>query len=209
MSFLNESLPLDAQAWSERIIPSLAERGQGLARNPVQSALERLSVSADLEDLMFVCNEIEKYETRSEKTTEVQCAARRLTVYRVAAGDITAWPLLRDDLVSRGRTLTTESEELWEVTSTLLGLIRNINRPQWTSGRRDRSLGDFRAEGSSVLSRFIRSARVREDNGDKNSDLKEAAASPTDKAPVPNAVGPSFRILEMRPQKPKLDLALL
>ena len=141
---------------------------------------------------MFVCDEIKKYETRSEKTSEVQCAARRLTIYRVAAGDVTAWPLLRDDLVSMSRTLTTESEELWEVASTLLGLIRNINRPQWTSGRRDHSLGDFRAEGSSVLFRFIRSARVREDNGDKNSEIKEAAASPTDQAPVPNAVGPSI-----------------
>ena len=29
MLFLNESLSHDAQAWSERIIPSLSEKGQG------------------------------------------------------------------------------------------------------------------------------------------------------------------------------------
>ena len=192
MSFLNESLSHDAQAWSERIIPSLAEKGQGLARNPVQNALERLSVSADLEDLRFVCDEIEKYETKTEKTAEVQCAARRLTVYRVAGGDVTAWPLLREDLASRMCTLTSESEELLEVTSTLIGLMRNIDRPQWKSTRREHSLGDFRAEGSSVLFRFIRSVRVREEKGDKNSAVKEATASPKDKAPRPNAVGPSI-----------------
>ena len=42
MEFSNESWTYDAQWWSEQIIPSLAEKGQQLARNPVQTALERL-----------------------------------------------------------------------------------------------------------------------------------------------------------------------
>ena len=66
MSFLNGSLPHDAQAWSERIIPSLAGKGQEALRDPVRFALERLTVSASREDLKFVCDEIEKYKTTSK-----------------------------------------------------------------------------------------------------------------------------------------------
>ena len=68
----------------------------------------------------------------------------------------------------------------------------NIDRPQWKSGRRAHSLGEFLADGSSMLFRLMRSARAREEKGSKNSKVKEAAESPTDKATVPNAVGPSI-----------------
>jgi hypothetical protein len=108
MAFFNESLAHDVQEWSERTIPSLADKGQPLARNPVQTALGGLSVSTSLKDLKFVCAELKKYETTSEKTAEVQCAIRRLTFYRAVSGDVTALPLLCEDLVTMIRKLTSE-----------------------------------------------------------------------------------------------------
>jgi SpoVK/Ycf46/Vps4 family AAA+-type ATPase len=194
MSFLNESLPHDAQTWSERIIPSLSEKSRGSERNPVQTALERLSVSASIEDLKYVCDEVRKYETTSEKTADLQCAVRRLTAYRVASGDITAWPLLCEDLVLRIRRLAREPEEFFEVVSTLFGLMLNNDRLQWNRDRHAHSLGDFRTDGASMLFRLMKSARVQEEKGDNNSEVKNSTASPADNAPEPNIAGHSILV---------------
>jgi AAA domain (dynein-related subfamily) len=194
MSFLNESLPHDAQTWSERIIPCLSQQGQGLERNSVQTALERLSVSVSIENLTFACDEVKKFEATPEKALDVQCAARRLPVYRVAGGDVTAWPLLCEDLVSRIRKLPRDSDELFEVASTLFGLMLNNDRLPWKGGRHAHSLGDFLTDGASMLFRLIKSARVREEKGDGNSEVKDSTASLTDEAPEPNIPGHSILV---------------
>jgi hypothetical protein len=210
MSFLNQSLARDAQAWSERIIPSLAEKGQDGARNPVQTALERLSVSASVEDLRFVCDEIEKHVQASEKFAELRSAARRLTIYRVAAGDDTAWPLLCEDLVSRMRTLPRESAELWPVSSALFRLILNMKGPEWQTRSRAHSLDDFVTDGSSMLFRLMRLAGSWEEKGAKKSEVEKTSA--VDVPPVPSAVGPSivvFSLSGMRPRRTKVNLVPL
>jgi hypothetical protein len=189
MSFLNESLPHDAQVWSERIIPPLSEKGQSSERNRVQTALGRLSVSTGIEDLEFVYDELEKYETNSKKLLEVKYAARRLTVYRVAAGDVTAWPLLCDDLASRLRDLTIESAEYWAVSLILLGLI---HLPHWLRDSGVYSLGDFLTDGADMLSRLMRLADLWGEKKAKKSEIREFASSPADTAPVPDVVGPSI-----------------
>jgi hypothetical protein len=188
MSFLNESLRHDVQAWSERIVSSLSEKGQGPERNQMQTALERLSVSASIESLKFVYEELEKYETNSRKLLEGSVASR-LTVYRVAAGDLTAWPLLCHDLASRLRDLTIESAEYWAVSLILLGLI---HRPHWLRDSGVYSLGDFLIDGADVLSRLMRSADLWGEKKVRKSEVREFAESPTDTAPVPNVVGPSI-----------------
>jgi hypothetical protein len=212
MSFLNESLPHDAQVWSERIIPSLAEKGQGLDRNPVQTALERLSVSSSIEDLKFVCDEIEKCETKLKRLLEIKCVANRLTVYRVGAGDLTAWPALCEDLALRIHRITSEAE-LWEVASTLLGLMLNMGKSQRLGDSRGHSLGNFLADGASILFRLMRSAGVREEKVAKNSGVKESTESPTEKPSVSDAVGPSIVVFshignETAENKNKFSVAL-
>ena len=153
MSFLNESLACDAQTWSERVIPCLAEKASKLTRSALQIALERLTVSACLQDLTLVYAETAKYETSSDLFAEVQRAARRLVVYRVAGGDISARSLLCEDLISRIRKLPHESAELWAISSTLLGLMLNMNRRKLIDGSQRHSLGDFFSDGESMLFR--------------------------------------------------------
>jgi ATPase family associated with various cellular activities (AAA) len=188
MSFLNESLRHDVQAWSERIIPTLSEKGQSSERNRVQTALERLSVSASIEDLKFAYEELEKHETNSKKLLEGSVASR-LSVYRVAAGDETAWPLLCDDLASRLRDLTSESAEYWAVSLILLGLM---HLPHWLRDSGVYSLGDFLIDGADVLSRLMRSADLWGEKKAKKSEVREFAESPADTAPMPNVAGPSI-----------------
>ena len=213
MSFLNELLPYDARAWSKRIVSSLSEKGQGLERNPVQTALERLSVSASLEDLRFVCSEIEKYETQPATIADVQCAARRLTVYRVAAGDVTAWPLLCDDLVARLRWLTIESAELWAVSAVLLGSMLDRDEPQWLSGSSASALGDFLTDGSAMLHRLMRSARLWEEKGAKKPEVNGFSVSPAGTTSAPNSGDPSIVVFshignETAENKSKFSAAL-
>ena len=188
MSFLNASLPNDAQVFSERISLFLSEKGQGPERNQVQIALGRLSVSASIEDLRFVYEELEKYQTNSKKMLHAKCAARRLTVYRVAAGDATAWPLLCDDLVSRRRELTIKSAEYWPVSMILLGLM---DLPHWLRDSGVYSLNDFLTDGSEMLSRLIRSADLWGEKKVKKSE-DGFVESPMDMDPVPDVVGPSI-----------------
>jgi len=192
MSFLNGSLPHDAQAWSERIIPSLAGKGREVPRDPVRIALERLTVSTSLEDLKFVCDEIEKCEATSEKSFEFQCAARRLTVYRVSGGDVSARSLLCEDLVSRIRRLPYESAELWAISSTLLGLTLNMDRPQSLSGSHTHSLGDFFCDGKSMLSRLQRSSSLWEEKAPSGTESEVSMKNPANEAPVPNPDGSSI-----------------
>jgi hypothetical protein len=189
MPFSNESLSHDAQVWSERIIPSLSEKGQGVERNQVQTVLGRLSVSASIEDLKFVYEELKKYETNSKKLLEVKRAARRLSVYRVAAGDDSAWPLLCDDLVTRIRGLKIESAEHWTVSLILLGLM---HLPHWLRNAGVYSLGDFLIDGADMLSRLMRSADLWGEKKTKKSEVRESTPIPADTAPVPNVVGPSI-----------------
>ena len=189
MSFLNASLPNDAQVFSERISLFLSEKGQGPERNQVQIALGRLSVSASIEDLRFVYEELEKYQTNSKKMLHAKCAARRLTVYRVAAGDATAWPLLCDDLVSRLSELTIESAEYWSVSMILLGLM---HLPQWLRGSGVYSLGDFLTDGKEMLSHLMQSAELWGEKKDKKSKVGEFEENPESMAQVPDVVGPSI-----------------
>ena len=192
MSFLNGSLRHDAQAWSERIIPSLAGQGQEAPRDPVRIALERLTVSVSLEDLKFVCDEIEKCEATSEKFFEIQCAARRLVVYRVAGGDVSARSLLCEDLVSRIRRLPYESAELWAVSSTLLGLMLNMDSPQPLNGIRTHSLGTFIRDGESMLFRLQRSSSLWEEKAPKETEREVPMKNPANDVPVPNPDGSSI-----------------
>ena len=112
MPFLNDSMPHDVKAWSERAIPRLAERGQKVRRNSLQIAIEHLRVRSSLEDLKFVYNEIMGYDISSHMSTEIEHAARRLVFYRVFSGDESASPLLFRDLMFKIRSLTYESAGL-------------------------------------------------------------------------------------------------
>ena len=172
MSFLNESLAYDAQAWSERLIPVLAEKGHELPRNQIQSALERLTVSANIENLKFGYDEILKYGTSSEISKDIQRAARRLIVYRVASGDVSAWPLLCDDLVLRIRRLASEFAELWAVSSTFLGLMLNRDGPRMLGNSQANSLDKFLRDGSLMLSNLARSERLWEERHFKKSEVR-------------------------------------
>ena len=112
MSFYNHSVDADAREWSKRIIPHLAEKGQRIPRNQVQFALERLTVSAQLEDLKFVYDAILTYSAPPEMLAAVLCALRRLVIYRVFSGDESMRLILVDDLIHRIHWLTCESTGL-------------------------------------------------------------------------------------------------
>ena len=147
MSFLNEFLACDVQTWAERVIPCFVEKGNKLPHSTLKAALERLTVSASLQDLTLVYDEVIKYEASSDLSTEVGRAARRLIVYRVAAGDVSARSLLCKDIVARIRRFPRESAELWAISSTLLGLTLYMDRPQSRNGSHVHSLGDFLSYG--------------------------------------------------------------
>ena len=69
-------------------------------------------VSARLDDLKFVYDEIVKYRSPPEMLAEVSHAARRLVLYRVASGDESMKLSLVDDLIFRIRWLTCEAASL-------------------------------------------------------------------------------------------------
>jgi hypothetical protein len=106
MSLFGRSVAADAQEWSKHMIPHLAEKGQKIPRNKIQLALERLTVSASLEDLKFVHDEIVYYESPPEILEAVSYAVRRLVYYRVASGDKSMIFSLVDDLMFKIRWLT-------------------------------------------------------------------------------------------------------
>ena|ERR1700733_7938732 len=112
MSFLKGSMTADAKAWSAYIIPHLAKKGQEIPRNPVQIALERLTVSARIEDLKFVHEEISKYEIPPDMFEKIIRAERRLVFYLVGRGDESVWPHLLDDLFFTIRWLISETGDL-------------------------------------------------------------------------------------------------
>ena len=192
MSFLNESLASDVHTWSERIIPCLAEKSNKLPRSALQIALERLTVSASLQDLTLVYDETVKYEISSDLSTEVKRAARRLVVYRVAGGDISARSLLCEDLVSRIRRLPRESAELWAISATLLGLTLNMDRPQSLYGSRTHSLGEFFSDGESLLFRLKKSASLWEEIAAKGAEAAVSIKNPTNEVSVPKTDGSSI-----------------
>lgn len=112
MSFLKGSITADAKAWSAYIIPHLANKGQEIPRNPVQIALERLMVSARIEDLEFVREEISNYKIPPDMFEEITRAERRLVFYLVSSGDESMWPYLLDDLFFTIRWLMSETGSL-------------------------------------------------------------------------------------------------
>jgi hypothetical protein len=112
MSFLKGSITADAKAWSAYIIPHLANKGQEIPRNPVQIALERLMVSARIEDLEFVHEEISNYKITLDMFEEITRAERRLVFYLVGSGDESVWPYLLDDLFFTIRWLMSETGSL-------------------------------------------------------------------------------------------------
>jgi len=192
MSFFNDSLARDAQAWSERVIPCFAEKASKLTRSALQTALERLTVSASLQDLTFVYDETVKCETSFDLSTEVERAARRLVVYRVAGGDVSARSLLCEDLVSRIHRLPYESAELWAISSTLLGLMLNMDWPQPLNGIRTHSLGTFLRDGESMLFRLQRSSSLWEEKVPKETEREVPMKNPANDVPVPNPDGSSI-----------------
>jgi hypothetical protein len=108
MSLFNDSVTSDAKDWSKRFIPCLAEKGQEMPRNPAQIALERLTVSASLEDLRLAHDELIHYQTSSEKSDEIENAISRLIFYRVARADISALRLFYEELTTRLHRVTGE-----------------------------------------------------------------------------------------------------
>jgi len=112
MPFFGGSLAADVEAWSEQVIPCLADKDQEIPQNPVQIALERLSVSARLSDLQLADDEIIKYNGSAEMFSELERASRRLTFYRAVSGDESARGVLFDNLMFRIRWLTCESAGL-------------------------------------------------------------------------------------------------
>jgi hypothetical protein len=106
MSFFYGSVAADAREWAERTIPKIAEKGQKVRRNQVQLVLERLTVSAGLEDLKFVHKKIVQYKALPEMFGELSRAARRLVLYRVLSGDESVRLSLLSDLIYRIRWLT-------------------------------------------------------------------------------------------------------
>jgi hypothetical protein len=112
MSFLKGSITADAKAWSAYIIPHLANKGQEIPRNPVQIALERLMVSARIEDLEFVHEEVSNYKIPLDMFEEITRAERRLVFYLVSSGDESVWPYLLDDLFFTIRWLMSETGSL-------------------------------------------------------------------------------------------------
>ena len=189
MSFLNASLQNDVQVWSEQIALFLSEKDQGPELNQVQTALGRLSVGAGIEDLKFVYEELGKYQTNSKKLLDVKKAAKRLIVYRVAAGDVTAWPLLCDDLALRLREMTRDSAERLAVSLILLGLV---DLPQGLRRSGVYTLSDFLIDGSDMLSRFMKSAELWGEKKANKSEVREFEVNPADTAQMPNAEGPSI-----------------
>lgn len=109
MSFLKGSVTADAKEWSAYIIPHLAEKGQEIARNPVQIALERLTVSAGIEDLKFAHDEISYYKMPLDMFEEITGAEKRLVFYLISLGDESVWPYLLDDLFFTIRWLRSET----------------------------------------------------------------------------------------------------
>jgi hypothetical protein len=97
MSFFGGSVAADAQEWSKRIIPDLAQKGQEMPGNSVQIAFERLMISASLEDLQSVDDEISEYRIPLEMLGEMLRAGRRMVFYRVALGDESVCPCLLYD----------------------------------------------------------------------------------------------------------------
>jgi hypothetical protein len=106
MSFFGGSVAADAQEWSKHIVPDLAQKGQEMPRNPVQIAYERLMVSARLEDLQSVYEEISEYRIPLEMLGEILRADRRMVFYRVALGDESVCRCLMYDLFYTIRLLS-------------------------------------------------------------------------------------------------------
>ena len=192
MSFVNDLLACDVQTFVERVIPRLVEKGNKLPHSTLKAALERLTVSASLQDLTLAYDEVIKYEASSDLSTEVGRAARRLIVYRVAAGDVPARSLLCKDIVARIRMLPRESAELWAITSTLLGLTLNMDRPQSRDGSHAHSLGDFLSDGESMLFRLKNPASLSEDSAAKGTEAGVSTKNLTNEVPVPTTDGSSI-----------------
>jgi hypothetical protein len=192
MSFLNESLAYDVQTWSERVIPSFDKRADKLARSSLKMALERLTVSANLQDLTFVYDMTLEYENSSELALEVRCAAKRMVVYRVASGDASARSLLCDDLVSILRTLHGESAQLAAITSTLLGLMLNMDWHQHIRRNRMQSLRTFIRDGETMLFRIKNSAAELEGNEAETIGVKNKATNAEAAVTASETTGPSI-----------------
>jgi hypothetical protein len=172
MSFLNKSLAYDVQIWSERVISSLAKYTDKLTRSSLRTALERLTVSANLQDLTIVYDMTVEYENSPELADEIQCAAKRMVVYRVASGDAAARPLLCNDLVAAIRMTYGESAKLFAMASTLLGLMLNMNSQHQFRRDRIRSLRTFIRDGEVMLDRIKNSAAEWEGAGAEDSSTK-------------------------------------
>jgi hypothetical protein len=113
-TFLNGSMTADAKAWSAYIIPYLAEKGQEISRNQVQIALERLTVSARIEDLQFAHKKISEYKIPLYMFDEITRAEMRLVFYLALCGDESMRPYLLDDFFFVIRCLIRETDGLMQ-----------------------------------------------------------------------------------------------
>jgi hypothetical protein len=154
MSFFANDLERDAQTWAERLLMRLEESKEGPLCAPVVQALQRLTVSPNIEDFVFAGKVLFEREVPSEFWLPRDEARKRCMVYGAALGDHSAIAALCAEHAHNLRKWTDDADEARYRIFVLFGAAARLDRAEDRAGFHFRNIRHFRQEGEIVGTRL-------------------------------------------------------